>query len=79
MNDIQELFRKMIGGFVDQGPEGELDEHLGYTKYDYRYKDVENSLNGHSDKTLRTSYGDVEIQVPRDRKGEFELELVKKQ
>ena len=79
MDDIQELFREMIGGFVDQGLEGELDDHLGYTKYDYRNKETENSRNGHSDKTLKTSYGDVEIQVPRDRKGEFEPELVKKQ
>lgn len=38
MEDIQELFREMIGGFVDQGLEGELDEQLGYSKYDYRNK-----------------------------------------
>jgi transposase-like protein len=79
IDDIQELFREMIGGFVDQGLEGELDEQLGYSKYDYRNKETDNSRNGHSDKTLKTSYGDVEIQVPRDRKGEFEPELIKKQ
>ena len=79
VEDIRELFREMIGGLVDQGLEGELDEQLGYSKYDYRNKDTDNSRNGHSEKTLRTSYGDVEIQVPRDRKGEFEPELVKKQ
>ena len=79
MEDIQELFREMIGGFVDQGLEGELDEQLGYSKYDYRNKETDNSRNGHSEKTLKTSYGDVEIQVPRDRKGEFEPELIKKQ
>ena len=79
MEDIQELFREMIGEFVDQGLEGELDEQLGYSKYDYRNKGTDNSRNGHSEKTLKTSYGDVEIQVPRDRKGEFEPELIKKQ
>lgn len=79
IEDIQELFREMIGGFVDQGLEGELDDQLGYSKYDYRNKETDNSRNGHSEKTLKTSYGDVEIQIPRDRKGEFEPELIKKQ
>ena len=37
-----------------------------------------NSRNGHSSKTLRTSFGDVEVAVPRDRKGEFEPQLLKK-
>ena len=79
MEDIQELFKDMIATFVNQGLEGELDEELGYSKYDFRNKDTDNSRNGHSEKTLKTSYGDVDIQVPRDRKGEFEPELVKKQ
>jgi len=79
MEDIQELFKDMIASFVKQGLEGELDEELGYSKYDFRNKDTDNSRNGHSEKTLKTSFGDVEIQVPRDRKGEFEPELIKKQ
>ena len=79
MEDIQELFKDMIASFVNQGLEGELDEELGYSKYDFRNKDTDNSRNGHSEKTLKTSFGDVEIQVPRDRKGEFEPELIKKQ
>lgn len=52
--------------------EGVLDEELGYFKYDYRNKETDNSRNGHSQKTMRTSYGDMEIDIPRDRKGEFE-------
>jgi len=79
MEDIQELFKDMIATFVNQGLEGELDEELGYSKYDFHNKDTDNSRNGHSEKTLKTSFGDVDIQVPRDRKGEFEPELVKKQ
>ena len=38
----------------------------------------ENSRNGHSSKTLRTSFGDVEVSVPRDRKGDFDPQLLKK-
>lgn len=48
------------------------------SKYDYKGKDTGNSRNGHSSKRLRTSFGDVKISVPRDRKGEFEPQLLKK-
>lgn len=41
-------------------------------------KNTDNSRNGHSSKTLRTSFGDVEVSVPRDRQGEFEPQLLKK-
>lgn len=63
---------------LENGLEGELDEELGYTKYDYRNKETDNSRNGHSGKTLKSSLGDMEISVPRDRKGEFEPQMVKK-
>lgn len=78
-NDIQTLFKEMVGEVLQNGLEGELDEELGYTKYDYRNKSTENSRNGYSPKTLKTSFGDVDIKVPRDRAGEFEPQLVKKQ
>ena len=61
-------------GALDQ----ELDEELGYSKYDYRNKETDNSRNGYSQKTLHTSYGDMEIDIPRDRKGDFEPQVVKK-
>ena len=79
MADIQDLFKEMIGSFVENGLEGELEEEQGYSKYDYRNKSTENSRNGHSEKGLRTSFGEEGIKVARDRKGEFEPELVKKQ
>jgi len=55
-----------------------MDEELGYSRYDYRNKETNNSRNGHSQKTMHTSYGDMEIDIPRDRKGEFEPQIVKK-
>ena len=58
--------------------QAELDEDLGYSKYDYKNKATDNSRNGHSSKNLRTSFGDVEVSVSRDRKGEFEPQLLKK-
>ena len=79
MEDIHDLFKEMIGTFLENGLEGELDEELGYTKYDYKNKVTDNSRNGTSPKKVRSSYGEIDLNVPRDRKGEFEPELVKKQ
>ena len=70
MDDIQALFRDTIAEFMENGLEAKLDDQLGYSRYDYKNKDTDNSRNGHSDKTLRTSFGDVEVSVPRDRKGD---------
>ena len=78
MDDIQNLFKETIAEFMEDGLETELDDELGYSRYDYRNKSTENSRNGHSSKTLRTSFSDVDVAVPRDRKGEFEPQLLKK-
>ena len=78
MEDIQNLFKETIAEFMENGLDAELDDELGYSKYDYKNKETENSRNGHSSKTLRTSFGDVEVAVPRDRKGEFDPQLLKK-
>ena len=77
-DDLKDVFKLMLGEMLENGLEGELDDELGYTKYDYRNKDGENSRNGYSKKTLKTSFGETEIKVPRDRDEEFEPQLVKK-
>ena len=77
-DDLKDVFKLMVGEMLENGLEGELDDELGYTKYDYRNKSGENSRNGYSKKTLKTSFGETEIKVPRDRDGEFEPQLVKK-
>ena len=78
MEDIQSLFKETIAEFMEKGLDAELEDELGYSKYDYRNKETDNSRNGHSSKTLRTSVGDVEVSVPRDRKSEFEPQMLKK-
>ena len=78
MEDIQNLFKETIAEFMEDGLDAELSEELGYSKYDYRNKETDNSRNGHSSKTLRTSFGKVDVSIPRDRKGEFEPQLLKK-
>ena len=78
MEDIQSLFKETIAEFMEDGLDAELTEELGYSRYDYKNKETENSRNGHSSKKLRTSYGEVEVSIPRDRKGEFAPQLLKK-
>lgn len=78
MSDIQDLFKETIAEFMENGLDAELEDELGYSKYDYKNKDTENSRNGHSKKTLKTSFGNIEVETPRDRKGEFEPQLLKK-
>jgi len=78
MADINELFKEMVGTVLENGLESELDEELGYSKYDYKNRETGNYRNGHSKKTMKGSFGDMEIEVPRDRNGEFEPVIVKK-
>ena len=78
MDDIQDLFKETIAEFMEGGLEAELDEELGYEPYDHKNKRTDNSRNGHSKKTLKTSMGNVEVDIPRDRNGEFEPQLLKK-
>lgn len=76
--DVNALMREMMAEVLEGSLDGELEDELGYTRYDYRNKDTENSRNGFSQKTVRTSYGDMEIDVPRDRNGEFEPKIIAK-
>ena len=78
VRDLKSVFKEMVGEVLENGLEAELDDKLGYTKYDYRNKDTDNSRNGHSVKTVKTSAGEVEIAVPRDRKSEFEPQIIRK-
>ena len=65
--DVNSIMRDMMSIILEGALDQELDEELGYSKYDYRNKETDNSRNGHSQKTLHTSYGDMEIDIPRDR------------
>lgn len=72
------IMRQMMAELLNGSLESELDESLGYTKYDYKNKQTDNSRNGSYKKTLHTSYGDMDINVPRDRNSEYEPIAVKK-
>ena len=77
-DDIKAAMADMLGSTLQGMLESELEDDLGYGKYDYGNKKIENSRNGYSPKTLRSEYGDIDIGVPRDRNGEFEPQVIKK-
>lgn len=58
--------------------EAEMDVTLGYTRNDPSMKNTENSRNGYTKKTVRSELGPVELDIPRDRKGEFVPKIVPK-
>jgi transposase-like protein len=74
--DIQEALKDLLGGTIQSMLEAELDEHLGYEKYEHAYSG--NSRNGSKPKTLRSQYGEIPISVPQDRNSEFEPKIVPK-
>ena len=76
--DVNTLMRDMMSVLLEGALDEELNEELGYSKYDYRNKETNNSRNGHSSKTIHTSYGDMDVAIPRDRNGDYEPELIKK-
>ena len=76
--DVQNMLKDLLGETLQDMLESEMDEHLGYSKYDYRNKETEDSRNGYSAKTVTSSRGPIELDIPRDRNGEFEPQIVKK-
>ena len=58
--------------------QGEMNSHLGYGSDDHGAKSTDNRRNGYTNKKVRTSAGEVEIKVPRDRDSSFEPQLVPK-
>ena len=78
VQDAQSFVKEILSNTVQNMLIGELDEELGYSKYDYRNKMTKNSRNGYSKKTIVSSAGDIELNIPRDRDGEFEPRLIAK-
>ncbi len=61
--------RDMMSVLLEGVRDEELDEELGYSKYDYKNKDTDNSRNGHSTKIMHTSYADMKMAGHRDCNG----------
>lgn len=72
------LLQQLTKALVERALNGELTHHLGYEKHSAEGDNSGNSRNGSTPKTLKGKRGQIDIEVPRDRKGEFEPQLVKK-
>ena len=74
-DDIQEALKDLLGGTIKSMMEAEMTEHLGYAKSER--SDSYNYRNGTKTKTIRSKYGEFEVDVPKDRNGSFEPKVVK--
>ncbi len=74
--DIQDALKDLLGSTIQAILEAEMDEHLGYEPYER--SENSNSRNGKKSKTIRSKYGEMEINVPQDRESSFEPKIVRK-
>mgnify|MGYP002653842283 FL=1 len=76
VQDLQEALKDLLGDTMEQMLKAELDEHLDY---EYGEKPLSlNTRNGSSKKTVKSSYGNIDLNIPRDREGSFEPQALKK-
>jgi transposase-like protein len=74
LNTMKEMFRDVL----QEALEVELEEKLGYDKYEISAKETSNTRNGYSKKTIKSELGNIELNIPRDRNGEFEPIIIPK-
>ncbi|MTI65355.1 MAG: IS256 family transposase [Firmicutes bacterium] len=77
-DDLHDYLKDMFKDALQEMLEAELDVELGYSKGDKKNKYTDNRRNGHSDKNVKTKFGEMDLKIPRDRKGEFEPVVVPK-
>ena len=72
------MLKEMFGPVLQKMLDAEMEEHLGYPKHDQSSKKTSNRRNGSSKKTVRSGYGELALDIPRDRNGDFEPVLIPK-
>jgi putative transposase len=78
VNGIYDTLKDMFKDVLQEMLEAEMDVTLGYSKNEAKGKDTTNIRNGYSSKNLKTKYGNIEMDIPRDRNSEFEPKIVPK-
>ena len=78
VEDMQDAIKDIFGPMFEAMLQGEMDSHLGYESNDHGPKSTENRRNGYSSKTLKSTYGDIPVEVPRDRDASFEPQAIPK-
>lgn len=77
-NQIMETIKEMFSDILEEVLQCELDEQLGYEKHQRRSDEPNNYRNGSTKRKLKTQFGEVEVSVPRDRKGSYEPQILDK-
>ena len=72
------LMQKLFKDIIQQLLEAEMEEHLGRERHERSNETNPNYRNGYSSKTIESSFGEVGLDIPRDRKAQFEPKVVKK-
>ena len=78
MTEVHELMKNIFKGTIEEMLQSEMDEYLGYEKSDKKGNKSGNSRNGFNKKRLQSEFGEVELNTPRDRNGEFEPKIIGK-
>ena len=76
--DVNDLLKQITKAVLERAMQAEMTEHLGYEKHDPAGNNSGNSRNGVTRKTLKGDFGEIELETPRDRNGEFEPRIVQK-
>lgn len=75
--DVQEMLKDLFAGTIQEMLEAELEDHLGYERYDNKNKGTSNTRNGYRSKKVKSDFGEVKLSIPRDRNGDFEPRVIK--
>ena len=78
VSDVYALMKESFKDILQELLEAEMDATLGYSKNQKGNLECSNKRNGHSQKTLKSQFGEIPIDIPRDREGEFEPKLIPK-
>ncbi|OLR63926.1 hypothetical protein BHF69_03655 [Anaerostipes sp. 992a] len=76
--DMQDAIKDILGPMFEAILQGEMDAHLGYESNDHGYKTTENRRNVYIDKNVKTSYGEVQVSVPKDWDASFNPQIIPK-
>ncbi len=72
------VLKQFVKAITERALQAELSNHLGYEKHDSKGKNSGNSRNGNTSKTIKGTFGETEIAVPRDRQSTFEPQFIEK-
>ena len=76
--DVQDALKDVFGPMFEAMLQGEMNSHLGYENNDKNEKQTNNRRNGYITKNVKTSMGEMTVDVPRDRDGSFEPQIIPK-